>query len=864
MQSKVFPIIGIHCASCKNVIERMVMKLEGVEEVNVNFATDTMRVKYDEKKVSLDDLKEAVAKAGTYQLVENKEHETALASPAEVKQAHAKQSKESKDGESMQIDEHMSHKISSEGGHDHSAVLKKEEFERLQRKVSWMFAGTIPFIIILIWTIITNFVEITTPRDFFGILTIDNLGYSISILFLLQFLLSTPVIFIGGEDFFKSAFAALKMRTTNMDTLIALGTSTAWIFSTVVTFFPGLFSSVPGELEVFFEAGVFIAIFILYGRLLEARAKYKSNDAITKLLELGAKEAIVERDGKELKIKIDEVVVGDIIIVKPGGKIPVDGEIVSGSSSVDESMITGEPIPAAKKEGSLVIGATINKIGNFKFKATKVGKETMLSQIIKMVEEAQATTAPIQKLADKVSSVFVPTVVLLAIGAFIFWNFFAPNLGLIGADINQFQLATFIATTILIISCPCALGLATPTALIVGTGKAALTGVLIKDAAALEIANEIDIIVFDKTGTITIGRPEVNEFAVMDKVEETGLFKEKGETGLQGITSYILSLVYSAESKSEHPLSEAMNEYAAKQKVSKDLEVKDFSAIEGKGIRANVDGIEILIGNPRLMEDESVTKCAELEARAGELSKEANTVIFVAINKKTLALFAVTDTIKESSLAAVKDLQNLGIETIMLTGDNEKTAAAIAKQVGISKVHADILPADKLKIIKELQGEERDKVIAMVGDGINDAPALAQADIGIAMGTGTDVAIESGDIVIVKGDLAKVTEAIKISKETMTIIKQNLGWAFAYNILGIPIAAGVLFPFIGLLLSPIFASAAMAFSSLSVLLNSLRLKTLTDKNRLVSTIAYYIGVLTFVTIVILASAFLNQNSILAK
>lgn len=859
MKKETFPIIGMHCAACKQSIERQVGKLDGIKEVNVNYATDKMTIEYDAEKVSLEELKKVVSSAGSYRLIANEDNDIVLASPHEENKMNAEEHN-SHGGHDMGHEEHSGHTSHEEnsdmkdsGGHDHAAMLKEEDYQKLKNTVMWSGAGAIIFLLLMVWNLLFGPLGVENPKTLFGEFNIGKI--SIPLLFLIQFLLSTPILFIGGKQFFDAAISALKVWSTNMDTLIALGTFTAWLFSSLVTFFPGLFSTLSGDVDVFFEAAVFITFFILLGRLLEARAKNRANEAVKKLLELQVKEAIVIRDGKEQKISIEGVVVGDIIVIKPGEKIPVDGEITEGSSAIDESMITGESMPVGKKEGDKVIGATINKTGSFRFKAEKIGKETMLAQIVKMVEEAQGSQAPIQKLADQVSNIFVPAVIIIAISGFVFWSFLAGSLALIPPDINQLQLGIFVATTVLIISCPCALGLATPTAVMVGTGKAALNGILIKNAEALEIANKIDTIVFDKTGTLTKGEPEVTSFMMMDDLENSGLFIDKleGKPSLKSYEKLVLSIVHSVEKKSEHPLSEALIKFSEGKEI-KILPVNDFKAIEGKGVEATVEGIEILIGSRNLLNERHTMKCAELDIEAAKLAEEGNSSVYISLDGKHVALFAIADTVKESSKKAIGKLHNFGIKVVMMTGDNEGTAKAIAEKLNIDRIMAEVLPGDKVSKIKELQEDAHTKgeVVAMVGDGINDAPALAQADIGIAMGTGTDVAIESGDIVLVKGTLDKVIETIKFSRQTMTIIKQNLGWAFGYNILLIPVAAGVLYPFTSLLLSPIFASAAMAFSSISVLLNSLRLKSLTDQNKLVSTLIYYTGVFGFVIGILIA------------
>lgn len=602
-------------------------------------------------------------------------------------------------------------------------------------------------------------------------------------------ILATPVQFIVGYRFYKGMFFALKSRTANMDTLIAVGTSAAYLYSASVILIPGFGS------YVYFDTSAVIITFILLGKWFEAITKGKASEAIKKLMGLQPKTATVVRDGKEIEIPISEVVVGDFVIVKPGQKIPVDGEVVEGDSSVDESMITGESIPVEKKKGDTVIGGTINKHGSFKFKATKIGKDTVLSQIIKLVEEAQGSKAPIQRLADKVSSYFVPAVILIAVASFLIW-YFAFGQSFI------FSLSIFIS--VLIVACPCALGLATPTAIIVGTGKAAENGILIKSSEALENTHKLTTIVFDKTGTLTKGEPAVTDILATGKLEKNEILKNAAI----------------AEKKSEHPLADAILSKAKEENI----EIPDpesFKAIPGHGITAKHGKKEILFGNRSLMESHGI-KTEEIEEKIIGLENEGKTVMILALNEKIVGLIAVADTLKEFSQEAVRKLRESGREVIMITGDNRRTAEGIAKQVGIDSVLAEVLPEDKEKEIEKLQNEG--KVVAMVGDGINDAPALAKADIGIAIGAGTDVALETGQIVLIKNDLRDVVTAIDLSSYTIKKIKQNLFWAFFYNSIGIPVAAGLLYPFTGFLFNPMFAAAAMAFSSVSVVSNSLLMK----------------------------------------
>lgn len=774
----------MHCASCKKLIEKMVGKLGGVQAVNVNYASETMSVSYDEAQVTLEDIAKAVQSAGGYELV-IKGGDAALASPPEAeKMKHADMSS------------HASH----------ASALKQKEYTKLKKTVLLVGLGAIPFAGIMMMHGLASVGLLMLMHAPLGFITVGS-AYRVNTLFFLQFLLSTPILFVGGKQFFVSTWRALKVKSANMDTLIALGTTTAWVFSSLVTFVPTLFGDV--ATDVFYEAAVFIVFFILLGRLLEARAKAKTNDAVKALFALQAKDAVVIRNGEEVRIPVNEVQKGDTIVVRPGEKIPVDGLISKGASTIDESMVTGESIPVEKKEGDEVIGSTINKTSTFQFTAKKVGSETMLSQIIKMVEAAQGTTAPIQKLADKISGVFVPVVIAIAILVALFWLLAAPALGLVPADTNVLQLAVYIATTILIIACPCALGLATPTAVMVGTGKAAGKGILIKDAEALEKAHSIHTIVFDKTGTLTKGTPEVTDVAYGDETHK----------------DTILATAYGVEHPSEHPLSDAIAAYAKQALGKKALpEAEGFKALEGRGVRGVVDGKDVVIGNMRLMKEEKISLDSSLESKANTYTQGGKTTIYMATEGKLVAVFALADTIKDESKAAVKQLHDMGVSVAMLTGDNQQTADAIGAELGIDTVIAEVLPADKADKIKSLQNQYPGKIIAMVGDGVNDAPALAQADIGIAMGTGTDVAIESGDIVLVQGTIDKVVETIHVSKLTLRVVKQNLGWAFGYNIIAIPVAAGLLYPTLGLLLSPIIASAAMAFSSVSVVLNSLRLK----------------------------------------
>lgn len=602
------------------------------------------------------------------------------------------------------------------------------------------------------------------------------------------FLLSTPVQFISGRSFYSGMWSALKNKTASMDTLIAVGTSAAYFYSIASLF--GL------VMEQYFEVSATLITLVLLGKYLEALAKGRASDAIRKLLDLSPKTARVERNGEELVIPAGEVAVGDIVLIRPGEKIPVDGLVVSGDSSVDESMVTGESIPVEKAKNSKVIGGTLNKHGSLRVQALKVGSDSVLAQIVKLVEEAQGSRAPIQRFADAVSARFVPAVVLLSLLTFSAW-FFAFN--------ASFSFALVAAVSVLVIACPCALGLATPTAVMVGTGVGAQKGILIKNAAALERTHAINAIIFDKTGTITQGKPKLMNIVQIDSLSH----------------SEILSLAASIEKHSEHPLAEAIVE-AAKQRGVKFHAVTQFKAVPGQGVTGKVGSKAVSLGNLKLAQKACARIDSSIESKMAELENEGKTVIVLCVGKKAVGLVAVADEIKASSPAAVRELQKMGIECWLITGDNQRTAKAISEKAGILHYFAEVSPKDKSDYVKKLQGFG--KIVAMVGDGINDAPALAQADIGIAMGSGTDVAIESGSIVLMKSDVFDVVRAIKLGRATISKIKQNMFWALVYNVLGIPVAAGVLYPFTGILLSPAIAGAAMAFSSVSVVTNSLLLK----------------------------------------
>ena len=747
---KTFSIEGMHCASCVRVLERALKKVPGVSDATVNLANEKASVVYESKQVKDNQLSSAVANVG-YKALLNEEART----------------------------------------EEQEKIAKRKELKDLRNKV----VVSLGLGALILWGSFPGLMQ-TAPSF------LQN--------FFVQFLLALPVQFWAGLSFYQATIPALKHRTANMDTLVALGTTVAFVYSTVVTFFPQLVKAAGIEPMPYFDVATIVIGLILLGRYFEAKAKGQTSEAIKKLIGLQAKTARVMRKNKEIDISLDQVQVGDIIRVRPGEKIPVDGIILEGESSVDESMITGESIPVDKSKGATVVGSTINKSGTFTYKATKVGEETMLAQIVKLVQEAQGSKAPIQRLADVISSYFVPIVIMLAIATFVIWYVFAGSL--------LFALLSMVA--VLIIACPCAMGLATPTAIMVGTGKGAEHGILIKDAQSLETAQKINTVIFDKTGTITQGQPKVTDFNLMEELEEVkSALKWKLPKGMD-IKTYILSLIVSLEKGSEHSLSEAVTNFG-KDKAIKAYSVEKFQAIAGQGIIGIVDGKKIAIGTKKLMENQKVMRCAGLDVLSEKLLNEAKTLAFVGIEGKNVALLGIADTVKESAIEGIAALKKLHIETVLLTGDNKKTADVIGKQVGIDRVFAEVLPAQKEEIVKDFQ--KQGKVVAMVGDGINDAPALAAADIGIAMGTGTDVAIEAADITLVNKNLASVSSSIQLSRKTMRTIRQNLFWAFGYNIILIPVAMGILYPFFHVLLSPIFASAAMALSSISVVSNSLLL-----------------------------------------
>ena len=749
---KTFNVKGMHCASCVRVIERTLQKVEGVQAASVNLATNKATVNYNEH-TSVHDMASAVKKVGYELMVGEKPMEGMT--------------------------------------HDHMAMTAPTD---LKEDVTISLILVFLSALIMIW-------ELFFPLSF----ALKEFFHHLLPIF------ATYMLFVVGRPYLAGMWRFIKYKRADMDALVGIGTSVAFIYSFIVTAFEEQLTRVLNTQHSYYDVTIIVIGLITLGKFLENRAKSHTSDAIKKLVGLQAKTARVIMDGKEMDMPIEEVLVGNFIRVRPGEKIPVDGVIIEGESSIDESMITGESIPIDKIVGSQVIGATINKSGTFIMKATKVGSDTMLAQIIKLVEDAQGSKAPIQRLADRVSEIFVPAVLILAILTFLGWAVLA------GDYING--LVSMI--TVLIIACPCAMGLATPTAIMVGTGKGAENGILIKDAESLEIANKINTVIFDKTGTITEGKPKVTDFQFIDNLNEVkDALKWKMPKGLN-LEKYIQSLISSLEKNSEHSLSEAITEYFKDKKI-REFKVEGFKAVSGFGVKGKVDGHEVVIGTRKFMEDEKVMKCAELDRLSEKFQSDAKTLAFVGIDKKNVALIAIADTIKETAKEGIAKLNKIGIDTVLLTGDHQKVAEVIAKQVGITTVLAQVLPDQKEAEVRKLQAEG--KKVAMVGDGINDAPALAAADVGIAMGSGTDIAIESADIILMNKDLKSVASAIELSRKTMRTIKLNLFWAFGYNVILIPVAMGILYPFFHILLSPIFAGAAMAFSSISVVTNSLLLK----------------------------------------
>lgn len=758
METQTFTVKGMHCASCANIITRKLKKIDGVTSAEVNFGTETAKVSFDHTKTSLEHLSGALKPLG-YSL---ETEATAMG---------------------MSEDEHAAHL-----GLTQSKSQKLAELAEFKTKVFSVIPLAVFSILMMIWDISAQF----------GWLPEMSLVWKEFFHHLLP-IFATYTLFIVGTPYILGVYRFFRYGKANMDTLIGIGTVAAFLYSFVVTAFEDTLRPFLNVEHNYYDVTIVVIAFITLGKYLEAQSKIKTGSAIEKLLNLQAKTALVVRDGKELELPIQEVKHGDLLIVKPGSKIPVDGIITEGASFVDEAMITGEPIPVEKQTGDTVIAGTLNTSGSFTFKATKVGSETMLASIIAMVQDAQGSKAPIQALADKISAVFVPIVIGISIIALALWLIIGTQyLGF--ASALSYGLISFVG--ILVIACPCALGLATPTAIIVGVGKGASEGILIKDAATLEKLHKVTTIVVDKTGTITKGKPELISTNTFGSISEKEL----------------ITILAALESKSEHPIAHAIVTYAKEKNLTTQT-VENFVSIKGKGVKGLIKGTEYFAGNVKLIEDLKINFDVSVIDQA---TKEGKTPVILATEKEILGTVFVADQIKPEAKDAIAALHTLGIKVVMLTGDNANTARFIAQETGIDTVVAEVLPEDKMVKIKELQA--RGEIVAMAGDGINDAPALAQADVGIAMATGTDVAIESAGIILLNGDISKLAKAVHLSRLTMRGIKQNLFWAFIYNIVGIPLASGIFFPFFGWLLSPVFAGAAMAFSSVSVVLNSLRLK----------------------------------------
>jgi len=750
METANLQLKGMGCAACAASIEGAIQGVRGVRECHVNFAMSQATVKYNPQETNLETIGQAVTEAGY------------SAFPLQEMDGVAQ---------------------------DAQKRAQQAEQKELTRKVLW--GGTIGVLLVV------GSLPAMTGLHLSFIPTWMHNAW-------VQLLLSIPVMVWCGKGFFVGAWKACKRRTADMNTLVALGTGAAYLYSLLATFFRSLFLDRGLQPEVYYEAAVVIITLILLGRLLESRAKGQTSEAIRKLMGLQAKTARVMRNGESVEIPIQEVVVGDLVVVRPGEKIPVDGEVIAGTSQVDESMVTGEPIPVTKQPGNEAIGGTINKTGSFQLRASRVGKDTVLAQIVKLVREAQGSKAPIQQLADRITAWFVPAVMAIAIATFVIWFNVTGN----------FTLATIATVSVLIIACPCALGLATPTSIMVGTGKGAENGILIKGADSLELAHKIQAIVLDKTGTITEGKPSVTNYVTVRGTADGNEIK-------------LLSLAAAVEQNSEHPLAAAVVQYARSQGVTGHLEeVHNFAAIPGMGVQGIVGDRLVQIGSQGWMDALGIDTLS-LASMGEDWEAQAKTTAWIAVDKEIAGLVGIADALKPSSTEAVKALKRMKLEVVMLTGDNRQTAEAIGREVGITRVIAQVRPDQKAAQIKALQAEG--KIVAMVGDGINDAPALAQADVGIAIGTGTDVAIAASDITLISGDLRSIIAAIQLSHATMKNIRQNLFFAYIYNVCGIPIAAGILYPFFGWLLNPVIAGAAMVLSSVSVVTNALRLRNFQPK-----------------------------------
>ncbi len=739
MKKEVFQIQGMHCASCKNLITEKIKKMPYVSNIEVNYATEKAQIEFDETKTDIKEFNREIEKFGYLFLKKEKD-------------------------------------------------LKDEEDEllKLKRKIYFIFPITLIIFFMMIWDILSKYIDIV------------KIPVNMELFNLLSMIIATISIFWIGKQYTKSIIRFLKFKIANMDTLIGIGTTTAYLYSTIITLFPEIRIFLDLPEYTYFDVTIVVIGFITFGKYLELKSKRKTNEAIEKLAKLQAKTAIILRNNKEIEIKIEDVLLDDLVLIKPGKKIPVDGIIIEGNSYIDESMISGEPIPIYKKSGDFVLSGTINTTGSFIFKTTRIGKDTVLSQIIQMVENAFSSKAPIEALADKVSSIFVPIVLIISVITLGLWLI----LGSFYIGFNtalSFGILSFVS--VLVIACPCALGLATPTAIIVGVGKGAKEGILIKDAKTLENLFKIDTIILDKTGTVTIGMPTVSNI-------ESFIEQKK-----------FISILGSLEKKSEHPIARAITTYLIENNIE-EKEVSDFEIFSGKGVAGKIDGEMFFAGNISFVKEKGL----EFDKSKIDIyTKKGETPVIMFDTKRVLGFITVSDTIKPESKTAIKSLHKMGIQVIMATGDDNQTAQHIASLLEIDKVIAEVLPKDKLQIIKNLK--ENGHFVAMAGDGINDAPALAEANVGISMSTGSDIAIESSGITLLNGDISKIAKAINLSKITMRGIKQNLFWAFIYNIVGIPIATGIFYPIFGILLNPIFAGLAMAMSSFSVVSNSLRIKT---------------------------------------
>lgn len=775
MKTETYRIRGMHCASCASIIEKTIGRVAGVHAVQVNYGTESAKISYDAAKTNPEHLSEKIQPLG-YSFMARKNQSAASMGMSESEHA-----------------EHL--------GLNQSKEEKLADLAGMRNMLISAIPIAVFSIFVMGWEMLASL----------GMAPVISYVWQEFFHHLLP-VMATYVLFVVGKPYLLGFYRFVRYGKANMDTLIGIGTSVAYLYSFAVTAFEDTLRPFIDVEQSYYEVTIIVIVFITLGKYLEARSKLKTGDAIEKLLNLQAKTALVLRDGKEMEIPVDQVVHGELIIVKPAGKIPVDGVLIEGSSHVDESMVTGEPMPVKKSVGDAVVAGTLSTNGSFTFKATKVGSETMLAHIVRMVEEAQGSRAPIQALADKISSVFVPTVLVLAVVALGAWLIIGSQyFGF--AQALSFGLVSFVG--MLVIACPCALGLATPTAIIVGVGKGAREGILVKDAATLERLHNVDVVVVDKTGTLTRGRPELVSLRNLSDKSDAN----------------VAAILASLENKSEHPIAHAIGSYAREKKIGL-LPVEEFEMIKGKGISGTIAGVRYHVGSAKLAE-EFGAELASLEKD----TREGKTPVVLAAEKNVLAVAMVADQVKPEAIAAVRDLHALGIKVVMLTGDDTNTARYIARQVGIDDVVAEVLPQDKLTVIKDLQSGKfgnwksgignfsHGLVVAMAGDGVNDAPALAAADVGIAMATGTDVAIESAGITLLHGDISKLVKAVRLSRQTMRGVKQNLFFAFIYNVVGIPLAGGAFYPLLGWMLSPAFAGFAMAASSVSVVGNSLRLKS---------------------------------------